>query len=161
MAASLCTYTNFKKLTITSNFNNYRFYLIIFLILLSLFLPITQQKPYKRRQCDTKKLEVVVTLDNPEDSCTTSRTTTTFCSDLLGLPKFAALDQSSSKETILCTEPGSYANPDNSNDFFICQRKDDDNTGMEKIELTCPKGMVFDKDIKKCRRKATQMIKYS
>lgn len=103
----------------------------------------------KREYLDAKKLNIVVTIDNnPEDICTT----TPFCQeDFINIP---ALLPNKSKDTIVCSEPGTYGYPDSSNEFFICHKKGDSDN-LEKIELSCPKGMIFDNNIGKCRRRGT------
>nr|CAH7747990.1 unnamed protein product [Callosobruchus chinensis] len=58
--------------------------------------------------------------------------------------------QTSTTELFVCSKPGTYPSPDKCSDFYICHKKEEGSNGMERIKLSCPKGMMFDKNIKKC-----------
>lgn len=49
---------------------------------------------------------------------------------------------------------GTFGDPNNCNEFFICHRKDRSGSTLESIKLTCPKGTAFDKSVNKCTRRA-------
>ncbi|CAH2003056.1 unnamed protein product [Acanthoscelides obtectus] len=53
-------------------------------------------------------------------------------------------------ETFICAKPGTFPSPNKCSDFYICHKKDEESNAMERIKLSCPKGMTFDKNIKKC-----------
>ncbi|VEN46265.1 unnamed protein product [Callosobruchus maculatus] len=58
--------------------------------------------------------------------------------------------ESTTTELFVCSKPGTFPSPDKCSDFYICHKKDESSNGMERIKLSCPKGMTFDKNIKKC-----------
>lgn len=117
-------------------------------VLLILFCYLTQARN-KREMLDSKKVDIVVTMNGPHDDTTT---TTTVCPIDFPNPNAITTEK---KDTIMCQEPGTYGSPNSSNDFFICH-KVADNGAMEKIELSCPKGMMFDRNIRKCTKKSTE-----
>lgn len=126
----------------------------IFLLVLQLHCTNFRHIRSKRQNIKGKKLEVVVTLENPEDSCKTT-TTTTCSSDLFDIPTLPT----PKKDEIICSEPGANGYPETSKDFFICHKKEDKD-GLEKIELSCPDGMIFDRSINKCRRRGFEIKKW-
>nr|CAH7765139.1 unnamed protein product [Callosobruchus chinensis] len=58
--------------------------------------------------------------------------------------------QTPTTELFVCSKPGTYPSPDKCSDFYICHKKEEGGNAMERIKLSCPKGMTFDKNIKKC-----------
>lgn len=51
----------------------------------------------------------------------------------------------------VCQKEGSFANPINCRQFYICYHND-----TEPIDVTCPKGFAFDTTERKCTRKAAR-----
>ncbi|KAG5870261.1 hypothetical protein JTB14_012271 [Gonioctena quinquepunctata] len=57
--------------------------------------------------------------------------------------------QETTTQTLVCFNPGTFPNPNNCTDFFICQKLGN-TSELEKVDMSCPKGMAFDRKENKC-----------
>nr|CAI5824642.1 unnamed protein product [Callosobruchus analis] len=97
-------------------------------------------KPYDVKPPNTTDLKPAVP---PVDSVSPENSDT--CDDSV-----SETETTTTTELFVCSKPGTYPSPDKCSDFYICHKKEEGNNGMERIKLSCPKGMTFDKNIKKC-----------
>nr|XP_023020653.1 uncharacterized protein LOC111509191 isoform X2 [Leptinotarsa decemlineata] len=88
------------------------------------------------------KINIVVTVKNAQhDNCQETTQTTT--------PTSNTTCQETTTESFTCVKPGSYPNPDNCTDFFICH-KNGAIPGLERVKMSCPSGQAFDYKEHKC-----------
>lgn len=96
---------------------------------------------------NSNRIDIIVSI-KPQEK------TTSLCLDnLIQLPELTPCSKEASVETTTeeifkCVRSGTFANPDNPNEFYICHKQAE--YDFEKIKLSCPRGMTFDKRIKKC-----------
>lgn len=53
------------------------------------------------------------------------------------------------KNDDICSESGAYANPEDHSSFYLCFPSKENNK-MESIKVKCPRGMMFDRNVRKC-----------
>ncbi|CAH1160215.1 unnamed protein product [Phaedon cochleariae] len=60
---------------------------------------------------------------------------------------------STTPESFTCTKPGTFPNPESCSDFYVCHQNGGKG-GLERVKLSCPSGLAFDRERSECTKRA-------
>lgn len=100
---------------------------------------------------DPNLLENLLPSNPPSTVCEETTTTPTVCEEVTTIP---TITNCQTPEAFMCTKEGTFGDPGNCDDFFICHRKSRSDPTLKSIKMSCPDGTAFDEDVKQCTERA-------